>query len=187
MAAEVFVGLNVSRTVIQISVRPSGENWTTGADDTGLCETAEKLRDIHPNLVVLEAQGGPELAVAGTLATAGLPFALVSPRSIREFSRAIGATRLDRNQAGLLAYFAELVRPEVRKVPLEVVQQLKALRSRRRDVLSMLMLEQGRLDSAPASIQRDIRNHIHFLERSIPLIDDEISRSVRANLRFFAS
>ena len=186
MSAEVFVGLNVSRNVIQISVRPSGENWTAGADDAGLCETAEKLRDIHPNLVVMEAQGGPELPVAGTLATAGLPFALVSPRSVREFARAIGGTRQDRNQAGLLAHFAELVRPEVRKVPVELVQQLRALRSRRLDVLNMLMLEQGRLDSAPAPIQKDIRNHIHFLERSILLIDDEISRSVRTNGRLFA-
>jgi transposase len=185
MSAEVFVGLDVSRTAIQISVRPSGENWNSALDDNGIAATAEKLRDIHPDLVVMEAHGGPELPLAGTLATAGLPFAMVSPRNIREFAKAIGGTRQDRNQAGLLAHYAELVRPEVRKVSPELVQQLQALRSRRLELLSMLALEQRRLDSASTTIQRDLRNHIHFLEKSVALIDEDISRSVRANGRLF--
>ena len=65
MNAEVFVGLDVSRTVLQIAVRPSGEHWSAGVDDLGMNETAEKIRDIHPNLVVMEAHGGVELPVAG--------------------------------------------------------------------------------------------------------------------------
>ena len=126
MSAEVFVGLDVSKTILKIAVRPSGEHWTAGVDDAGMNETAEKIRDIHPNLVVMEAHGGVELPVAGTLASLGLPFALVSPRSIKDFTRAIGGMRQDRSQAGLLAHFAELVRPEVRKEVLELLTLMLA-------------------------------------------------------------
>jgi transposase len=187
MTAEVFVGLDVSRTTLQISVRPTGESWSSTIDDSGITATAAKLRGIHPDLVVLEAHGGPELPVAGTLASEGLPFALISPRSIRDFAKVIGGNRQDRNQAGLLAHYAELVRPEVRKVPPELVQQLQALKSRRLDILSMIAMEQRRLDNASGSVQRDIRNHLQFLEKSVSLIDDEISRSVRASGRLFPS
>jgi transposase len=183
MNSEVFVGLDVNRTAIQIVVRPSGEHWTSAVDESGINETTAKLREIHPDLVVMEAHGGPELPVAGTLASVGLPFALVSPRSIREFAKAIGRTRRDTDQAGLLAHFAELVRPEVRKVPAELVKQLKALRSRRLDVVKMLLLERGRLDADLAFIQKDIRNHIFSLEKSILGIDEEISRTVRSSGR----
>ena len=183
MIAEAFVGLDVSRTVLQIAVRPSGEHWSTGIDDVGMNETAEKLRELHPNLVVMEAHGGPELPLAGTLASLGLPFALVSPRSIKEFTRAIGGIRQDRNQARLLAHFAELVRPEVRKVPAESIQHLKTLRSRRVEVLQMMALEQGRIPMSPPSIQKELKNHIHFLEKSVFGIDEEISRTVRLSVR----
>jgi transposase len=183
MSAEVFVGLDVSRTVLKIAVRPSGEQWSAGVDDLGMNEAAEKIRDIHPNLVVMEAHGGVELPVAGTLASLGLPFALVSPRSIKDFTRAIGGMRQDRNQAGLLAHFAELVRPEVRKVPAESIQLLRTLRSRRMEVLQMMAQEQGRLEKATPSIQKELKNHIHYLEKSVFWTDEEINRTIRLSVR----
>lgn len=186
MNAEVFVGLDVNKSNIQISVRPTGESWTSTVDETGITAAAEKIQDIHPNLVVMEAHGGPELPLAGTLASAGLPFAMISPRSIRDFARVIGGIR-DRNQAGLLAHYAELVRPEVRKVSPELVQHLQQLRSRRLDILSMLALEQHRLRDATNSVLKDLRNHIHYLEKSVAGIDDEISRAVRITGRLFPS
>jgi transposase len=183
MSTEVFVGLDVSKTVLQIAVRPSGEHWSAGVDDAGMNETAEKIRDIHPHLVVMEAHGGVELPVAGTLASLGLPFALVSPRSIKDFTRAIGGMRQDRSQAGLLAHFAELVRPEVRKVPAESIQILKALQARRMEVLQMMAVEQARLEKATSAIQKELKNHIHFLEKSVFWTDEEISRTIRLSVR----
>jgi transposase len=183
MNTEAFVGLDVSRTVLQIAVRPSGEDWSTGVDDIGMNETAERLRDIHPNLVVMEAHGGLELPLAGALAAFGLPFALVSPRSIKDFTRAIGGMRQDRNQARLLAHFAELVRPEVRKVSTESIQHLNTLRSRRMELHQMMALEQSRLETSISVIQKELKNHIHFLEKSIFWIDEEISRTVRLSIR----
>lgn len=183
MSAEVFVGLDVSKTVLQIAVRPSGEHWSARVDNVGMNETAEKIRDIHPNLVVMEAHGGVELPVVGTLASLGLPFALVSPRSIKDFTRAIGGMRQDRSQAGLLAHFAELVRPEVRKVPAESIQILKTLQARRTEVLQMMAEEQARLEKATSAIQKELKNHIHFLEKSVFWTDEEISRTIRLSVR----
>ena len=176
-----FVGLDVNRSGIQAVVRPTGEHWVTSIDDSGISETAERLSAVQPEVVVMEAQCGLELPVAGTLATVGLPLALVSPRSVRDFARAIGRVRGDRDHAGLLAHFAELVRPEAPPMPEKVVELLKAIRARRQAVLMMLTLERDRQETDFAPIHRDIRNHIFFLERSVVALGEEINRMVRSS------
>ena len=177
-----YVGLDVSKGTIQIAVRPTGEQWSTTIDDTGITEAANLLKGIGPELVVMEAQGGPELALAGALAMYGLPFALVSPRNIRDFARVLGRPRSERDQAGLLAYFAELVRPEVKPAPTEIIDHLKALRARREDVVQMLQGERRRLaENTSTFVQKDIKTHIYFLEKSTLVIDDELSRTIRSS------
>jgi transposase len=176
-----FVGLEVSRTGIHVAVQPTGEQWSSGGDDAGISEATQRLNGLAPELVVMEALGGLELPVAGNLATAGLPLAMVSPRSTREFARAIGGVRGDRNQAMLLAYFAELVRPEARRLPSELIEQLTALKLRRQELLNMLDAERTRPGVDTLLVQKDIRNHIQFLEKSVICIGEEINRTVRSS------
>jgi transposase len=161
-----FVGLDVNRNGIHAVVRPSGEKWATTIDDSGISETAKRLSDVHPDVVVMEAHGGLELPVAGTLATVGLPLALVSPRSVRDFARAVGRNRGGRDHAALLAHFAELVRPETPKVPDSLVEHLRALKTRRDFVMEMLALERSRSDSEFVAVHRDVRNHILSVKKS---------------------
>ena len=84
-----YVGLNLTSQLIEVAVRPTGERWKTDFADENISAMATKLKDIQPELVVMEANGTFELSVAGILATQGLRFALVNPRNIREFARAI--------------------------------------------------------------------------------------------------
>src|SRR5256885_17177606 len=134
MNAGIFVGLDVGRSSLQAAARPAGQQWFANTDDAGVCEIATVLTSVQPEIIVLEAQGGVELPVAGTLATTGLPLAFVSQRNVRDFAKAIGQPRRERNHAELLAHFAELVQPEVRPIPANVVEQLQALKTRQRDM-----------------------------------------------------
>jgi transposase len=64
---------------------------------------------------VLEATGGFETTVAPALAGAGLPLAVVNPRQIRDFARALGRlAKTDAIDAAVVASFAEKIRPEAR-------------------------------------------------------------------------
>jgi transposase len=167
-----------------VAVQPTGEQWSSPGDDAGINQATERLFGMGPELVVMEALGGLELPVAGNLATAGLPLALVSPRSTREFARAIGRVRGDRNQARLLAYFAELVRPEARRLPHELKELLTALKLRRNEILKMLDLERTRLGNGSLVVlvvQKDIRAHIQYLEKDLFAIQEEINRAVRSS------
>ena len=175
-----FVGLNATSQSIEVAIRPTGELWKTDFADETINETAMTLKCIEPKLVVMEGTGNFELPVAGVFATVGLPITIVNPRSIREFARAVGRiSRYDMTQAGLLAYFGELVNPEPRPLPDELIQKLKELRSRRDDVQQMLLLERSRLDGASPVLRKDMQRHITFLEQSISALNQEFRREVR--------
>ncbi len=175
-----FVGLNATAQTIEVAIRPSGEQWKTDYADETISVTAARLKSLEPDLVVMEGAGTFELPVAGAFAVLGLPFAVVNPRSVREFARTVGRmSRLDYTQAGLLAHFGELVNPEARAVPGDVVQKLKDLRSRRDDLQQMLQSETARLTDAPAVLRRDMLRHINFLEQSIRTLNQDFSRTVR--------
>jgi len=75
---------------IEVAVRPTGEMWRTDFADETITATATKLKQMVPKLVVMEGTGTFELPVAGIFATVGLPLAIVNPRNVREFARALG-------------------------------------------------------------------------------------------------
>jgi len=177
----VFAGLDIDRGTVQVAVRPAGQKWFANTSDSGIGEIANVLASVQPEIIVLETQGGVELPVAGTFAVTGLPLAFVSQRSVRDFAKAIEQARRERNHAELLAHFAELVQPEVRPIPANVVEQLQALKARQREVITMLELERSRLTTHVLSVQRSIRNHISFLERSVTCFAEEINQTIRAS------
>jgi transposase len=175
-----FVGINATSQAIEVVIRPTGEIWKTDFADESITATAKKLKGLEPKLVVMEGAGSFELPVAGAFATVGVPFAIVNPRSIRDFSRAVcRISRIDFSQAGLLAYFGELVLPEPRPLPDDVIEKLKTLRTRRDDLNQIMQLERNRLSQASAILRKDLQRHIGFLEQSIGMLSQEFNRTVR--------
>jgi transposase len=113
-----FVGIDVSKATLDLASLPDGESWTVTNDEQGLAELAPRLVALAPTLVVLEATGGFEFLAAITLAKAGLPIAVVNPRQVRDFAKAMGRlAKTDALDATLLADFAQRVRPEIRALP----------------------------------------------------------------------
>ncbi|MDH5700962.1 MAG: hypothetical protein OEZ41_13500 [Nitrospirota bacterium] len=69
---------------------------------------------MQPTLIVLEATGGLEVPLAGTLAAAALSVVVVNPRQVRDFARTTGQlANTNRENAQVLAHFAEAIRPIV--------------------------------------------------------------------------
>src|SRR5688572_30746679 len=110
--APTFIGIDVSKHRLGIHSRPSGESSTIGYDDESVAALIERLVAVAPALIVLEATGGMEVRLAAALAAAGLPVAVVNPRQVRAFARAMGQlAKTDRLAAAVIAHFAEAVRP----------------------------------------------------------------------------
>src|SRR3989440_8238870 len=122
-----FVGIDVAKAELEVVVRPSGARWTVTNNASGLAQLQERLQAAAPSLIVLEATGGYEVAVVAALATAALPVVVLNARQVRDFARATGRlAKTDAIDAGVLAHFAEEVRPPGRPPPGAMTPELTA-------------------------------------------------------------
>ena len=110
-----FVGIDVSKAQLDVAVRPTGKRWVLPYDETGIEGLIPQIVDLEPALVLLEATGGLELPLVAALAAAALPVVVVvNPRQVRDFAKATGTlAKTDTLDAGVLAHFADAVRPPV--------------------------------------------------------------------------
>ena len=78
-----FVGIDVAKAELVVSILPSAERFTVVNDERGVRTLVERLRALAPTLIVLEATGGYELLGVAALAAAALPVVVVNPRQVR--------------------------------------------------------------------------------------------------------
>ena len=87
---ELYVGIDVSKGRLDVSVPPTGGHFGVPNDDAGIGSLIARFEEACPTLVVLEATGGFERPVAAALVVAGLAVAVVDPRQARDFALATG-------------------------------------------------------------------------------------------------
>ena len=146
-----FVGIDVSKDRLYVHVLPSHQTFAVAHNGEALDRLIGKLRSLAPELIVLKATGGFEVTVAAALASAGLPLALVNPRQLRHFARAIGRlAKTDALGAPIIALFAERVRPQPRPLAAADAQLLAELVARRRQLVEMIGMECNRRRQARA-------------------------------------
>jgi transposase len=178
-----FVGIDVAKAQLDIAVRPTGEQWSAPNDEAGIATLVTQLQAITPTLVVLEATGGFQRAVVTALTVAGLPVVVVNPRQTRDFAKATGQlAKTDALDARALAHFAEAVRPTPRPVPDAQTEALRALMTRRRQLVARRTAESNRLGSAPPpAVPADIVAHLAWLDQRLATLDDDLDTTLQAS------
>ncbi len=139
---EVWVGVDVSKEGLDVAVRPTGEAWSELNNKAGIKALTRRLKKLAPHRIVLDATGGHEYELALRLGKAGLSVAVINPRQVRDFARAVGRlAKTDPIDAKILAHFAEAVKPPCRPVK---DQQLDQLVTRHRQLVEMVVAERNR-------------------------------------------
>ena len=177
--SKVYVGIDVSKTQLDVAIGKDGEYWKSGNDAVGIRKSIERLQAIQPELIVVESTGGLEIALITEMYATGLPFALVHPGRVRDFARSIGLlAKTDKLDARLLAHFAEAIKPPISHLPGEAEQYLNALMVRRRQILDMIVGEKNHLVSTRLSLRANVEEHIAWLEQELAEIDQQIDDQI---------
>lgn len=178
-----FVGVDVSKAKLDVAFRPEGESFQISNDEAGIAECVKRLREVRPELVVVEATGGFETPFVAAAAVAALPVVVVNPKQVRHFAKAVGRlAKTDAIDAAVIAHFAQAVRPDVRPIESEASGRLGALLSRRRQVLEMITAEKNRLVTArEKQVRQRITYHLHFLKEELAGLDDDLDSEIRAS------
>jgi len=129
----------------------------------------------------MEATGGYELALAGTLQAEGFAVAVVNPRRIRDFARAAGQiAKTDKLDARIIAQFAATLEPMPTGQINENTQILKALVARRNQLVGLHTAESNRLEHAFArEIRRSIATVLKVIETQLETINRQIEEHIR--------
>jgi transposase len=178
-----FVGIDVSKGHLDVNVRPSGECYRVANNEAGIFDLVARLREPLPTLVVMEATGGYEIGAATALALANVPLAVVNPRQVRDFAKATGKlAKTDALDAGILALFAEVVRPEARALDDAKTRELGELLTRRRQIVDMITAETNRMHGCrDSTLRKRIYDHVAWLRRELKDIDVDMDGALRTS------
>jgi len=155
------------------------ESLSDANTEVGIRAIVKRLKKLAPTLIVLEATAGMEAAVAAAIAAAGMAVAVVNPRQVRSFARAIGTlAKTDSIDAAVLSHFAEAVKPPVRALPTAEARELTDLVSRRRQVVDMIVAEKSRLAGVCGVARADIQAHITWLEKRLKRLDADLQSAI---------
>jgi transposase len=110
-ATSVVVGIDVAKARVDVAVRGGKlEAQRFDNEAEGHSALAAVLQPLGVALVVMEATGGYEAALACALQAAGLPVAVVNPKQARDFAKAMGRlAKTDRIDARMLAELAAVL------------------------------------------------------------------------------
>jgi len=142
---------------------------------------AQKLLKLPVERIVIEASGGYQRLLVGTLLAAGLPVVVVNPRQVRDFAKALGLlAKTDQLDAYVLARFAQVVQPPQRKIPDEHTQMLRDLLARRAQLVEMRTMESNRLKQAATTrVIKDLKSSLEFIDKRLKKLEDELDEHIR--------
>ena len=183
----VTVGIDVAKAHVDVCVLGVASGVQRFANDAdGHSALAAALLPLGAGLVVMEATGGYEAALACALQASGLPVAVLNPRQARDFARSMGRlAKTDAVDARMLAEMAAvLVHREdlarfVRPVADECQQWLAALVTRRRQLLAMLGSERQRLQITPRKLHPSIEAIIAVIKAQLDDLEAQMMDHVR--------
>ena len=190
---QLCVGIDVSKATLDIAASSEIAPFSAGNDSDGFDAIIAELRKHPVALVLMEATGGLEAAVACSLQAEGYDVAVINPRQARDFARAMGyLAKTDRIDAMVLAQMAEVIQrhPErtrfIRAIPDAERQALMAMVVRRRQLITMLVAERNRRHPSHPQSLRSIDVIIKALEAELAYIDDEMDQHIRIHFKELA-
>jgi len=180
IVVEKFVGIDVSKSTLDVCVEPIIEELHVDYDDKGIARIVKRLLELTPTLIVIEATGGLEVRISMELASKGLPVAVINPRQARDFAKATGQlAKTDRVDARVLAAFGRAIRPAVRLLRDEETLELDDLLTRRRQLIDMRVQETLRLGTASKLQKKSLTTHIAWLNKRIDDLDKDLTNRLR--------
>jgi len=180
---EIFIGIDVSKTTLDVAQWQQEAVESHANDEEGIAAIVKGLKTKGSiTLIVVEASGGFEQALVSECVAAGLPIVVVNPTLVRNFARALGQlAKTDKIDAQVIAHFAQSIRPEVRPLADNDQQYIKALVTRRRQLINMQTAEKNRRSSINPSLLHRLEKHIAWIVAELAEIEEELEDWIDKN------
>ena len=165
-----WIGVDVASRKIDLFDWQTQTHQVIENSVASLEKLASKIkRQSGKTLVVMEATGGYENGLVDALQQAGIDCAVINPLQIRNFARGCGMLeKTDKIDAFMIARFAQVVNPKPKEIASEDQRKLRALVSRRTQILTQLSAERNRRQ------QTTDRQALDFIEQTIAFYQHQL-------------
>jgi transposase len=173
------IGVDVSKHSLDWAAGPEEKIQHTRNEPRAIGALVRRLVTLDPERIVVESTGGYERALVSKLAEAGLPVVVVNPRRVRSFGEGMGfLAKTDAIDARLLALFAEKAQPELRPILQGTDRLLADLVARRRQLVSMIVAEKNRKETAARPIEKTIDPVLRTLRKLVRDLEKKIDAAL---------
>ncbi len=175
------IGIDVAKQYFDLHCLKTRQDRRMDNSADGIRQCVAFCKESRPQLIVMEATGGYELTLAGTLQAEGFAVAVVNPRRIRDFAKAAGQiAKTDKLDARIIAQFAATLEPMPTEQISKNTQKLKALVARRNQLVGLHTAESNRMEHADiGDIRRSISAVVKVIEIQLKTIDRQIEQHIR--------
>jgi transposase len=182
-----YVGIDVSKEHLDVASEDGALEAQFSNDEQGHGELTRRLLELNPTLVVLESTGPYQIELSLVLAAAKVPLAVVNPRQVRDFAKALGIlAKTDKLDAGVIAKFGATVKPAAQPLPDAQTLELEALLTRRRQLVAMIASEKNRLQAlfGPAKqgpVAQSVRDHLSQLIKHLKKLERDLRKRLESS------
>ena len=182
-----YLGIDVSKDYLDVADDNGVWSARFSNDEAGQNELCREVVDRSPTLVVMESTAAYQIEVSLALASAKVPFAVVNPRQVRDFAKALGIlAKTDKLDAAVIARFGATVKPAAERFPDADALELEALLTRRRQLVGMIASEKNRLQAlfGPAKdgpAAQSIRDTLSHLIKQLKKLERDILKRLESS------
>ena len=178
-----FYGIDVAKAKLDVAQASTKSVQTINNQADAVASFIESLPEPGSILITIEATGGYERLVASELICAGHIVAVVNPRQVRDFAKALGVlAKNDRIDARVIADFGEKTRPRSQGKPHPKQAELDQLVTRRRQLVDQKTAEINRRGQATSKLVfRNLQNSVQRLVKDIKEMDQAIAQLVHSD------
>ena len=176
---EINVGVDTGKTQLDIYIRPLNIYFVVSNDEVGIKEAIKTIKKYKVTRIVIEATGRLEQPFIMACAKANLPFVIANPVRIKKFAGAINQqAKTDKLDAQLIAYYAEVMKPDLSQLKPEDIRLMSDLLSRRRQLMEMQTMEKNRLQIMPKEITSSIKPVLTVMKNQLDKIDNKLQKLI---------
>lgn len=187
LSSAIAVGVDIAKGSFVAAIG-NEESFELSNDGAGHDALQQRLQGREVGLIVLEATGGYERPLVAVLQVAGFQVAVVNPRQVRAFAKGMGyLAKTDRIDARMLQQLGEVLLHQpgleswVKPALSAERQRLRALVTRRRQLLAMQVAEQNHLEQCPADTRKSVKSMLKAIATQLRHVDGDLQRHVQAH------
>jgi transposase len=179
----IICGVDVASKKLDARIGREGPFETFNNDAEGVIALAAFCRRHGALLVVMEATGGYEKQAFAQLWGLGLEAAIVNPRNVRDFAKAMGwLEKTDKIDAGAIAWYGEVRKVKPTPLASPTQQRLTALVTRLGQLTSLRTAQnQQRRGVTDASVLSTITAVLAVVAREMRVLELEIAQEIAAD------